>query len=348
MMSLFSILFFIVSVLLVAAALGNFVYHSVHILVPEDVNVTISDGSPLRRISVDLAASGVIRDAIVFELYVRFLQKSGEKVSLKSGEYEFKKGQDFYSVVAQMIAGKVKDYSFTIPEGFNLKQIATVMVKDKKLMTGTEFSDQVSRADLIARLNQEFGVTGMTTLEGFLFPDTYTYTKKSTPKQIMDEMVDTFIKRWKAEFGAAGVAELDKHQISFLQMVTLASLVEKETGDVTERPLIAGVFYLRLEKGMLLQTDPAVIYGIKDFNGNLTSADLKRDTPYNTYTRAGIPPGPICSVGLAALRAVLAPQQTEALYFVAKGNGSHYFSKTLEQHNQAVRYYQLKQGPPPP
>jgi UPF0755 protein len=135
--------------------------------------------------------------------------------------------------------------------------------------------------------------------------------------------------------------------LSLHQLISLASVVEKETGQAGERPIIAGVFFNRLKIGMMLQSDPTVIYGIPNFNGNLTRADLLRDTPYNTYTRTGIPPGPICSVGLAAIDAVLNPTPTQALYFVGKGDGTHYFSNTLDEHNRAVQYYQLHQGSPP-
>lgn len=164
-----------------------------------------------------------------------------------------------------------------------------------------------------------------------------------TPELIFKGMVDMFYKKT----GEERVRLLRDKGLSLHAAVTLASVVEKETGQAVERPLIAGVFFNRIKIGMPLQSDPTTIYGIRNFNGNLTRRDLETDTPYNTYTRTGLPAGPICNPGLAAIDAVISPAVTDALYFVAKGDGSHYFSKSLDEHNRAVRYYQLKEGDPP-
>lgn len=342
---IFLLIFLVITAL--GIVVGLRIRTSINYAVDHDVRVEIGSGASVRKISQILADDQIIHDARIFEYYLRFLAMNEKKSSIRAGEYSFKSGQDFFSVVEQLLSGRVVLYTFTIPEGYNLKQIGEVVVGQKKLMSLAEYERQVKRADLIDRIRVELGVSAITNLEGFLFPDTYAYEKNTKPDEIIAAMVSNFIKRVVEEFGKDGFSAIKKRKMSFLEAVTLASLVEKETGVGSERPLIAGVFVSRLEKGMLLQTDPSVIYGIPNFNGNITSADLKRDTPYNTYTRAGLPPGPIASVGLAALRAAFNPTPTEYLYFVAKGDGSHYFSKSLEEHNQAVRYYQLGIGVAP-
>ena len=154
-------------------------------------------------------------------------------------------------------------------------------------------------------------------------------------------VIQTMVARG-AEIAAEFEEPLAGSGLSLLQWVTLASIVEKETGKATERPLIASVFLNRLKKGMKLETDPTVIYGIENFDGNIRRADLKRDTPYNTYTRKGLPPGPIANPGRESLRAVLFPETSDYLYFVSRNDGSHYFSRTYEEHLQAVSRYQLR------
>lgn len=302
---------------------------------PETTTLLIETGTSVKRIASALQEKGVIADARVFEYALRLTGRAG---AIQAGEYEFGQGLALAEVMEVLLGGEVKFYTFTIPEGYNLQQITKVLVGDKKIMTQGQFEELIRRVDLLE------GVAEAQDLEGFLFPDTYRYDRGTTPEQIVTRMVKNFFERVDEE----RLAKAKAAGFSVYQWVTFASLVEKETGLATERPEIAGVFHNRLNSGMLLQTDPAVIYGIPNFNGNLTTADLARDTPYNTYVRPGLPHGPIASVGLASLDAVLNPAQTSSLYFVAKGDGSHYFSKTLEQHNRAVRYYQLKQGTEPP
>ncbi|MCL2459346.1 MAG: endolytic transglycosylase MltG, partial [Desulfobulbus sp.] len=175
-------------------------------------------------------------------------------------------------------------------------------------------------------------------LEGYLFPETYTLVRNEADEAaVIRMMVERFQQTWQA-LNAPESLELNRHQL-----LTLASVVEKETGVATERPLIAQVFYNRLARKMRLQSDPTVIYGLPDFNGNLSKADLKRETPYNTYLIPGLPPGPICNPGRAALEAVLHPVESDALYFVAKNDGTHIFSTNLADHNRAVQHYQRGQ-----
>ncbi len=294
-----------------------FSYHS-----PTLVTVSFEKGSSLRRMSQVLADHQVVPNAFSFEVFTRLVGKGSQ---LKAGEYEFSAGLRPSDVLEKMVAGLVKVYSFTIPEGYNLNDIGKILV-EKRLTTPEEWKNFIQGKNL----------------EGFLYPDTYFYSKTHTLADIVAMMTDLFKKKTSPL-----MEEVARQHLTVNQWVTLASIVEKETGLSAERPLIAAVFLNRLKINMPLQTDPTVIYGISNFNGNLTRADLERDTPYNTYTRLGLPPGPICSPGMAALMAVLHPASSEALYFVAKGDGSHYFSSTLEQHNRAVDFYQRHQGSPP-
>lgn len=300
---------------------------------PETVQVYLQKGTSVRFISQKLAEAGVVANARFFEIYVRLFKQAG---ALKSGEYEFTQGLDLRTVIEKLVSGDVLRRQFTIPEGYDLRKTGKLLA-DKGILNMMDFERFKRRVDWLA------GIKGASTLEGFLFPDTYSYDSQTTPEMLVKNLVDNFMMRVGTERLAKGAAK----GLSPLDVVTLASVIEKETGQAGERPLIAGVFFNRLKLGMPLQSDPTVIYGIADFNGNLTRADLRRDHPYNTYTRGGLPAGPICSPGLEAIEAVLSPATTDALYFVGKGDGSHYFSSTLEQHNKAVRYYQLHQGTPP-
>jgi UPF0755 protein len=175
-------------------------------------------------------------------------------------------------------------------------------------------------------------------LEGYLFPETYRFTPGIAETELIRMMVQQLLQRLdKQLLGAAQKQDLDRHQL-----LTLASIIEKETGLADEMPVISSVFHNRLQRNMPLQTDPTVIYGIADFDGNLTRNHLTTPTPYNTYRFRGLPPGPIASPGLAALQAAARPAETDYLYFVSRGDGRHVFSRTLREHNQAVRRFQLQ------
>jgi UPF0755 protein len=179
-------------------------------------------------------------------------------------------------------------------------------------------------------------------LEGYLFPETYTLVRGEVDeRKIIRMMVQRFFAVWEELTGSESERKTEQvKKYNRQQVLTLASIVEKETGSAGERDIIAGVFYNRLAKGMPLQSDPTTIYGIKDFNGNLTKADLRSRTPYNTYMIPGLPVGPICNPGAAAIKAVLYPAKVSYLYFVSRNDGSHYFSKSLKEHNRAVYKFQ--------
>lgn len=302
---------------------------------PETKTLYFEKGTSLRKMSRLLEAEGVIEDSRIFEVWVRAQKKDSQ---LQAGEYEFPAGSNSQQTLDLILSGKVKTYPLTVREGLNFKEIGQV-VASRGLTTDHEWLNLVTDAELI----KDLGIPA-SNLEGYLFPSTYLLERRTTAPYLVREMVGLFRKKATPEL----IAEAKAQNLTLHQWVTLASIVEKETGAASERPIIAGVFLNRLKIGMLLQTDPTVIYGIPNFNGNLTREDLMTDTPYNTYTRPGLPPGPICSPGIEALMAVIRPAKTEYLYFVGKGDGTHYFSGNLEEHNWAVNYYQRKIGPPPP
>lgn len=254
--------------------------------------------------------------------------------SLKAGEYIFKGQLTPYEILRRLNKGSMVQRPITVPEGANIKQIS------KLLSTGgwldqNRFLQLCHDREFISKLG-----LNVDNLEGYLFPDTYLFERGGHDAEtIITTMVAKMFKVL-AETGAeSGLpqANLNRHEV-----LTLASIVEKETGQTLERPLIANVFLNRLRKGMKLQTDPTVIYGIENFDGNLTRGHLKKHTPYNTYIISGLPPGPIGNPGRAAIRAVMQPAPGPYYYFVSKNDGSHYFSKSLKEHNRAVNKYQKR------
>lgn len=291
--------------------------------------VVIAPGTALPQVAAQLERAGVVGDA---ERFVRLARWREAAQKIKAGEYEFVRAATPAAVLDRLVAGDVVKIRITIPEGLTLKEIAA-RVADAGIGTPGQFVKAASDLARIGRL----GVPGKT-LEGYLFPETYTVTTTTTPVEVVRAMVAQFERQLTPQLLAAARARgLDRHAL-----VTLASIVQKEAGTVEEMPLIAAVFHNRLRKGMLLQADPTVIYGVPDFDGNLTRAHLRTPTPYNTYTRAGLPPGPIASPGLAALKAAAEPARSDAFYFVARGDGRHEFNTTLDAHNRAVRRYQLR------
>jgi len=276
-----------------------------------------------------LEADGVVKDAFWLRLYWRF-NLSGQ--SLHSGEYRMTPGMDAQSLLTLWQRGEVVQYSLTLVEGWNFRQVRAALAKQPKLeQTLTGLNDN----ELMARLGHPDVYP-----EGRFFPDTYRYVRGMSDvellKQAYNRLDEVLDEEWARR--AADVPYVDPYQA-----LIMASLVEKETGVPQERGQIAGVFVRRLRLGMLLQTDPTVIYGLGErYNGKLTRAHLKEATPYNTYVIAGLPPTPISLVGREAIHAALNPVSGSSLYFVARGDGSHVFSADLDAHNAAVREYQLK------
>ena len=294
-----------------------------------EVVIDIPKGAGVRGIGALLAAHGILSNDIRYLAMVHF---SGLKTKLKAGEYSIPLGMTPPQVLELLASGRTLRHHVTIPEGLTAAQIAAVFEQDGWVKQD-RFLGLVKDGAFIRQLGIEAD-----SLEGYLFPETYTLVRNEADEAaVIRMMVERFQQTWQA-LNAPESLELNRHQL-----LTLASVVEKETGVATERPLIAQVFYNRLARKMRLQSDPTVIYGLPDFNGNLSKADLKRETPYNTYLIPGLPPGPICNPGRAALEAVLHPVESDALYFVAKNDGTHIFSTNLADHNRAVQHYQRGQ-----
>ena len=295
----------------------------------ETAIVVIPRGTSVRGISVILAEKGLIKEDIRFFLLAKL---SGYGKKLQAGEFRLRTGIKPGEVLRELAIARSVEYPITIPEGLRAAEIAEIFGQ-YGLCNPKSFLNLVYDKEFIAKL----GFTKVESLEGYLFPDTYLFTRDITGAQnIIPIMVKRFNEVWNEI--TTGVDKTVDRQ----QTVILASIVEKETGTPEERPLIAGVFHNRLNMGMRLQSDPTVIYGSKKFTAPISKDDLLTATPYNTYTLPGLPVGPICSPGRDALRAVLFPTPTDTLYFVAKNDGSHHFSKSLSEHNRAVEKYQRK------
>jgi UPF0755 protein len=296
--------------------------------VSEKVMILIPAGQSLKVTAEALFKNGIITSPFKFNLVARL---KGYDKRLKAGEYALSASMAPIQIMEKLVKGEVELYKLTIPEGFNIYQIAD-LVAEAGFAENSRFIEAATNADL-ARKN---GITAET-FEGYLFPETYYYPKKVTVETIISAMVDRF---WKV-FNSAWRERADQLGFSIHQIVTLASIIEKETGEPFERPVISSVFHNRLKKKMRLESDPTVIYGLKNFDGNLKRIHLETPTPYNTYKIKGLPVGPIANPGAKSLEAALYPADTKFIYFVSKKNKTHQFSTNLKDHNQAVRKYQL-------
>lgn len=287
--------------------------------------VEIEPGSSTTRIAQQLESAGVVRSQFTFDLW-RWVRKG----KLKAGEYRFDHPAPLTEVYNRIARGDVYTVAVTVREGASIFDIAA-RLEQAGMGTREEFLDQQGRlTDLIADIDPK-----AKTLEGYLFPDTYRFPRRATPRQIAAVMV----RQFRTEAAQIGLKE-NMHEV-----VTLASLVERETALDAEKPLVASVFRNRLARHMPLMTDPSVIYGLqveREWRGVIHASDLKRDTPYNTYVHAGLPPGPVANPGLPSLRAAMSPAPSNYLYFVAAGanpQGKSLFSATLEEHARDVSGY---------
>ncbi|MFN2364864.1 MAG: endolytic transglycosylase MltG, partial [Desulfurivibrionaceae bacterium] len=295
----------------------------------DETAVVIPPGLYFPAIEKKLVAAGLIREDPRFLLTAHLM---GVASSLKAGEYILPSNPTPYRILREIAWGSRVQRPVTIPEGANLAEIAEILGRGG-WVDPERFLELSRDREFISRLGYE-----LESLEGYLFPETYLFERGAqNAEAIIRTMVRQMGRVLEETGAAAGLAEigLDRHQI-----VTLASIVEKETGRAGERPLIARVFLNRIEKGMRLQSDPTVIYGIENFDGNLTRSHLRELTLYNTYRIPGLPPGPIGNPGRAAIEAVMQPPPASYFYFVSKNDGSHYFSETLTEHNRAVDKYQ--------
>ncbi len=299
------------------------------IITGETVKYEVSAGSNLTKIVYDLKKQGYINKPRYLLFYARF-QGSADKIS--TGEYLIKPGVSAREFLKQVLTGKVIQYAITIVEGWNIYQVLEVINNHPHIIHSLH---GLSHEQIMAKI----GYPNMHP-EGRFYPDTYHFPKGLTDVHFLQRAYTAMQNKLATEWQKRDVGLPYK---SPYEALTMASIVEKETGQANERRAIAGVFIRRLDKRMRLQTDPTVIYGLgPKFDGNIRRRDLKKDTPYNTYRRHGLPPTPIAMPGGEAIHAAMHPAEGHTLYFVSKGDGSHYFSTTLDEHNQAVIKYQLK------
>ncbi|MBI5816585.1 MAG: endolytic transglycosylase MltG [Nitrospinae bacterium] len=293
-----------------------------------EVVVEIKKGDSLKTVTDRLKQAGVISNAFLFDVEAR-LSRAGSR--LRAGEYLFRRDGSIRDVVRTLLEGKCYLRQVTVPEGLSIRQIGESLEK-MEITTAAQFRKACADMETLKKFN-----IPSHTAEGYLFPDTYGFSRDTPATDVAQVMIRRFFTKVKEALPADIAGDPEKlHEI-----VTMASIVEKETGAGKERKLIAGVFHNRLAMKMPLQSDPTVIYALPDFGGDIRKKDMTFDSPYNTYKYRGLPPGPIASPGLAALEAALRPERTDYLYFVSMNNGEHYFSKNLDDHNKAVRRYQL-------
>ena len=292
-----------------------------------EVLFEVRPGDSLRAVAERLEREGLVRDALATAWWARW---RGQAAGLHVGEYRLSAAMPPAEILDRIASGRVATWEVVIPEGLTADEVARRLV-DAGLVDARDFAAAVADPALARSLDIE-----APTLEGYLFPETYRMPRGRSGAEVAGVLARQFLRAWEQVAGRAEERGLSMHEV-----VTLASIVEKETGAVDERPLIASVFANRLRRGMRLESDPTVIYGIRDFDGNLRRVHLEdQANAYNTYRHLGLPPGPIANPGLEALRAVVEPADTNYLYFVSKGDGSHHFSPTYREHANAVDRFQ--------
>ena len=326
------------SVILVAAAFGlsaaaslfYFIIRPTPVFVPPRI-VSIDKGESVTSAARRLSRSGVITNFLAFILYAEL---TGQARRVKPGDYAFKGGEGIPEVLHHLVNGDFMVVTITIPEGMTVHQIG-----ERLQAAGLACDSLFDRIALNGRLSQALGL-GALGAEGFLFPATYHFSPLATSDQILAAMLERFY----AVLTPQVEGRMFELGMSVRQLVTMASIVEKETGAENERSMIAAVIFNRLKKKMPLQMDPTVSYGFPNFVGPITKSDLRSMHLYNTYTHSGLPPGPICSPGKEAIFAVLNPADVKYLYFVSRNDGSHIFCESLGCHERAVRKWQKGQG----
>ncbi|HEY3307047.1 MAG TPA: endolytic transglycosylase MltG [Desulfuromonadaceae bacterium] len=287
-------------------------------------DVSFPSGSGIKKLANELECSGIIRSSWHFILMARL---RGEARRLKAGDYRLNDSMTPRQILNKIVAGDVDYRRFALPEGYSIYQVAELLEQKGYFKKGV-FLEKCRDKELLRR----FAIQGGS-VEGYLFPATYNLSRGGNEEQLIDQMVGQFFKNY------SGLKAGSHPRFSSHQIVTLASVIEKEAVSPEEKPLIASVFYNRLRIGMPLQSDPTAVYGVRAFSGRVTKSDIERRSPYNTYLNPGLPPGPIGNPGLDAIRAVLSPARTDYFYFVARKDGTHQFSRTLTDHNRAVVRY---------
>lgn len=290
----------------------------------EVVNFEVTVGSSSRTIARQLAEQKLIRSEYAFRLAVRY---RGTGRYLQAGTYVLQRNMALWDLLDKLEKGQVTLLSWTVPEGLTTSAIAELWET-----SGFGTAEAFRKASESARLLKRYGLIDKTA-EGYLFPNTYKFAKGTTTEKVVEMMLDEFKQQWTDKFDeeAANLGRT-RHEI-----VTLASVIEKEAQFRVERPRISSVFHNRLTRKWKLQADPTVLYALGNPERPLTKADLQMDSPYNTYKHKGLPPGPIANPGIDAIIAALRPEKTDYLYFVAIGEGKHHFSKTLSEHNSMIR-----------
>ena len=289
-------------------------------------NISLPAGASIKKLAEELEKQGIIRSSRHFVLASRL---TGDAKRFKAGNYRLSNAMTTTVILRKIANGETDFIRFTLPEGYSMYQAAELLQK-QGIMTQEAFLNACRDRKALSTL----GIKG-SSVEGYLFPATYDLAHDEEPERLISRMTAHFEKMYsQIRVGAPKAGGMSRHEV-----VTLASMIEKEAVFPVERPVIASVFQNRLKLGMRLQSDPTAVYGVKTFGWTVTKADILRPSPYNTYLNAGLPPGPIGNPGTDALRAVLYPAKTPYLYFVARRDGTHQFSRTLEEHNQAVRKY---------
>jgi UPF0755 protein len=293
--------------------------------------IEVAPGRSFQELCRELEAKGIVR---YWWSFYRLSQLGGKDKKVKAGEYELSPNMSPRDILTKLTSGEVFKRKVLVKEGTSVFDVGKI-VEEAGLLSSEDFIKALTDKNLLT-------VAGIKadSFEGYLFPETYQFSRPVTVKDVIWRMLEESDKHWLPEFtDRANELNLSRHEL-----ITLASIIEKESGNVEEQPLVSSVFHNRLNNGMRLESDPTVIYGIKDFNGDLTRQDLKTPHAYNTYTNFGLPPGPICNPGETAIRAALFPKESPYIFFVGNGAGSHVFSTTLQEHNEAVARYQLKKG----
>ncbi len=322
-------------VLGVAILLGVRLHSHIHLPLRPDASPEIVDilpGTSVGGVAGILYERSLIASPRVFKLLARLTASEGD---IRAGEYEISAAQSSREILTRLRKGGTVLHWVTVPEGLRAEEVAAI-VAERLALSREKFMEVVGDAGFIASLGVE-----APHLEGYLLPETYAFSKGVTEAQVIRKMVRDML----ALFDEEKRARMNTLGMNLHEVLTLASIIEKEAGVVSEAPLIASVYHNRLRKKMRLQSDPTVIYGIENFDGDLRRRDLTRDGPYNTYMRRGLPPTPIANPGRSSIAAALDPADTAYLYFVSRNDRTHVFSETLADHNRAVDRYQRRRTP---
>jgi UPF0755 protein len=285
-------------------------------------DISFPPGSGIRKLANELKAGGVIRSSWHFVLMARL---RGDANRLKAGEYRFTDDMSPDTILRKIVTGEVDYRKFTLPEGYSVYQAAELL-EQKGYFRRESFLEKCRDKALLVRLG-----LAEASAEGYLYPATYNLSRGGNEEQLLGQMIGQFNKAY-----AAIEERVDDLRISRHEIVTLASIIEKEAVSAEEKPIISSVFHNRLRIGMPLQSDPTAVYGVRAFSGRVSKADIQRPSPYNTYLNRGLPPGPIGNPGRDAVLAAMNPAKTDFLYFVARLDGTHQFSRNLAEHNRAV------------